>query len=123
MTPMIDVTFQLLIFFLLVTDLARAQVENVTLPVASRSARIEDSGIVVNVLADGTMRVSGRTVSADGLAWLFERKYAEEQGPFSVTIRADRSAPFEKVQLILQTAADRGGDARVQLAAVKGETP
>lgn len=119
MTPMIDVVFQLLIFFLLVTDMARAQVENVTLPPASKSAMMKDPGIVVNVLSDGAMRVSGRPVTPEKLAWLFENQHARENGPFVVTIRADRSAPFEKIQLVMQIAADRGGEATVQLAATK----
>jgi len=37
MTPMIDIVFQLLIFFVLVTDMARAQLENLTLPKANKA--------------------------------------------------------------------------------------
>lgn len=35
MTPMIDIVFQLIIFFMLITDLANTQLERVTLPKAS----------------------------------------------------------------------------------------
>ena len=35
MTPMIDIVFQLIIFFLLVNDMSRAQLEELTLPKAS----------------------------------------------------------------------------------------
>jgi biopolymer transport protein ExbD len=39
LTPMIDVTFQLLIFFMLVSDMSQSQIELLTLPIASKAIK------------------------------------------------------------------------------------
>ena len=137
MTPMIDCTFQLIIFFMLVNDMARTQREPVALPAASQAMkeRSEDpSVLVLNVMKDGTIRAGGRALWTPALGddcrrleEVFEarrqsRQYQETPGraewaSYPVLVRADRSAPFEHLQKILMIAARNGGVTRVQLGA------
>ena len=137
MTPMIDIVFQLIIFFMLVNDMASAQREPVALPTASQAVkeRVEDpSVLVLNVMKDGTIRAGGRPLWTPALGddcrkleELFEarrqsRAYQETPGrtewvKYPVLVRADRSAPFEHLQKILMIAARHGGVTRVQLGA------
>lgn len=118
MTPLIDCTFQLIVFFMLVTDMSARQNEELTLPAASRLVETEEPEIVVNVLADRRVRVSGRTYSDAALEALFEsvRPRLPGQGK-PVLIRADRSARFEDVQKVMMIAHWHGNLTRVHFGA------
>jgi biopolymer transport protein ExbD len=137
MTPMIDVVFQLIIFFMLVTDMAKQQLEPVVLPYASKAIKekIEDTTILVlNIMGDGTIKINGKTFwkPKDGddnkrLEDLFESRrqnklYQEVAGKadwvkYPMLIRADRSTPFEHLQKVLMIATHHGGVTKVQLGA------
>ena len=147
MTPMIDVTFQLIIFFMLVTDMTQQQLERLTLPVASQALRekfADDSILVVNIRKDGVALIQrkvvfrppaqpGQRVDAKLLEDIFRarqqmKKYQEIEGKddyvkYPLLIRADRSAHWEWVQLIMMIAANPqiGGVTRVQLGANLGQ--
>ena len=70
MTPMIDVVFQLIIFFLLSSHLAKQETQlPLPLPTAGSGQAEQDSDrprLTVNVLADGTLLVAGHVVAAAG---------------------------------------------------------
>jgi biopolymer transport protein ExbD len=137
MTPMIDVTFQLIIFFMIVTDMSKAQIEPVVLPSANKAIKekFEDTSmLVLNVLKDGAVKINGKTYWSPKMADdnkkiedLFESRrqnklYQEVAGKsdwvkYPILIRADRSTPFEHVQKILMIATHHGGVTRVQLGA------
>ena len=61
MTPMIDVTFLLLIFFISVNQITEANNEPVELPKLQGSNDLQPSVLTVNVMEDG-QTVVGRTV-------------------------------------------------------------
>src|SRR3954462_5209335 len=80
MTPMIDVVFQLIIFFLLSSHLAKQEKE-LPLPLpAAASGRVEAADnrprLTVNVLADGTLLVANRAVTPDDLPMLLRQRLA-----------------------------------------------
>ena len=63
MTPMIDIVFQLIIFFMLVMDMTKVQIEKLTLPFASKAIKekYEDPTLMVlNIMPDGTIKIQGR---------------------------------------------------------------
>ncbi len=137
LTPMIDVTFQLIIFFMLVTDMASAQIENLKVPSASKAIKEKYDDpqlLVLNVMPDGTIKSGGKVFwhpkmgdDCKKLEDLFEarrqnRAYQEVAGDekyvkYPLMIRADRSAHFEHVQRILMIATHHGGVTRVHLGA------
>src|SRR5688500_20394381 len=61
MTPMIDCVFQLIIFFMLITDMSQKELEELYLPKAVVAAADKpdpkEVRPIVNILADGTMWV------------------------------------------------------------------
>lgn len=69
MTPMIDMTFLLIIFFIIVTDLSQQELEELKLPVA-RSA-VEDKPPefrpILNVLMDGSIIIKKETYYEPGI--------------------------------------------------------
>ncbi|MGV8995890.1 MAG: ExbD/TolR family protein [Parvibaculaceae bacterium] len=68
LTPLIDVVFQLLLFFMLTTTFQQAQMLTVSTPVASSGGLPQDANVVeIWLMADGTTRVAEKPVSQAGL--------------------------------------------------------
>ena len=105
MTPMIDVVFLLLIFFLLSSHLARQETQlALPLPAAdSGSERPDDERprVTVNVLADGTLLVAGRAVTADDLTARLRERVAEHGGDLEVRVRGDRAVEYRFVEPVM----------------------
>jgi len=102
LTPLIDMVFLLLVFFLAATTFARSEVEmDLDLPKsqAGKSER-ESHLIVVNVLRDGRIRVDGREVTADVLRQRLRAAAARDKDQ-SVLIRGDTSVHFGAVAMAL----------------------
>src|SRR5437762_11335953 len=80
MTPMIDVVFQLIIFFLLSSHLAKQETQlPLPLPAAAsgRVAAADDRPrLTVNVLADGTLLVANHPITPDDLVPLLRDRRA-----------------------------------------------
>ncbi|MFN7590663.1 MAG: ExbD/TolR family protein [Planctomycetota bacterium] len=95
LTPMIDVVFLLLIFFLAATTFAREEVElDLRLPQAkSGKAGSGEQQLVVNVFADGKLTVDGREVT---LAALQQKLQAAVQrnAEQAVLVRGDQESRF-----------------------------
>jgi biopolymer transport protein ExbD len=121
MTPMIDCTFQLIIFFMLVMDMSSQQVEKMTPPTASRAVKDDDpTELVVNCMPDGKVRVQGKALSDDALDSLFASRKPRPGGlDTPVLIRADRSTPFETVQKVMMSASHHGAVTRLRFGARK----
>lgn len=106
MTPMIDIVFQLLIFFLTTTQLARTAEELLELPreEGSNEEVRAASAFTVNLLADGTIQVADREVSLEEL-----RRLATRSGGEAPVVRADRAAGVESLNALVRALRDAGG--------------
>lgn len=121
MTPMIDVIFLLIIFFLCVNQYQKADsAEQVVLPEAS-SEQVKTpeptrhNPLVVNLFADGRMTIAGQVVSTEQLETALRNAQAElpaladgTRVPLEVWIRSDRSVPYGTVEPVLRTCAGQG---------------
>jgi biopolymer transport protein ExbD len=113
MTPMIDVVFLLIIFFLVSSHLARQEVQlELDLPPATTGRPIEDENvrrIVVNVLGrprgEGRIMVGGRLMQADQLAEVIRYESRRSGGQLEVRIRSDRTVPYREVEPIMIACA------------------
>lgn len=130
MTPMIDIVFLLIIFFLVSSHLARQETQlELDLPVAASGRRAEDDDrtrrVIVNVLAqppsadgriedsshgddDGQLMVGGRVLHADELQKVIEFERRCSDGPLEVRIRSDRQVPYRRVEPIMIACAKAG---------------
>src|SRR5688572_25849929 len=100
LTPLIDMVFLLLVFFLAATTFARAEVEmDLDLPrsQAGKSDR-ESHLLVVNVLRDGRIRVDGREVTAEALRQRLRAAAARDKEQ-AVLIRGDTKVQFGVVAM------------------------
>jgi biopolymer transport protein ExbD len=124
MTPMIDVVFQLIIFFLLSSHLAKQETHlELPLPIAAsgQAAAADDRPrLTVNVLADGTLLVGGRTIEPPDLAALLLERKNEHGDALEVRIRSDRSVPYQFVEPIL-LACTQVGLWKISFAVLPGD--
>jgi biopolymer transport protein ExbD len=112
MTPMIDVVFQLIIFFLVSSHLARQETQlALDLPTAAsgRQASVESRPrLTVNVLADGRVMLGSTEAPRDQIARRLQFERRRTEGDLEVRIRADRSVPYGTVEPILLACAKSG---------------
>ena len=94
MTPMIDMVFNLLIFFLVATTLAAEEREhNVNLPVTGATSPLSapPQELIINIDRDGTIKVVGKPVDREQLRAMLQQA-KEERPPRNVLIRADQES-------------------------------
>ncbi|KAA3606029.1 MAG: biopolymer transporter ExbD [Planctomycetota bacterium] len=92
LTPMIDVVFLLLIFFMLATTFLDPEKEiDIDLPVAESGEQgaSELEQIYINVHKDGSVTISGKDVSSEELKRVL-RQVAVRNPDTQITIRGDR---------------------------------
>lgn len=99
LTPMIDVVFLLLIFFMLATTFMDPERDvNLDLPKASDIGTAEEQSeeLVINVMQDGTVIVGGQQLDDNGLLATL-RQAANKDAERQVTIRGDRMTVHENI--------------------------
>ena len=110
LTPLIDMVFLLLIFFLVATTFHQTEREmQIALPVASSSAPISAmmQELIVNVDIDGRIVVGGQQVTSDDLQSMVSR--AVEVNPEQkVTVRGDRRTAYANIVTVLDICKGAG---------------
>lgn len=109
LTPMIDVVFQLLVFFMVATTFLDPEKEiGIELPEAASATVTENvDELIINVFADGRIVVSGQDVPADSL--LTTLKSAAQKDPETpVTIRGDRLVHHENIVQVMDACGQAG---------------
>jgi len=136
LTPMIDVVFNLIIFFMIITDLTQKDIEQLTLPKASQDkedkADEKETRVIINVAKEVgpkkqyktieswppggpvMVKVKGRELNLEQLKEeLFKiaetnRDLTHPMQPSEVfvLIRCDKDIRWREVQWVMQAAAD-----------------
>lgn len=110
LTPMIDMTFLLLIFFMVTQKITEQQINmEVKLPVAA-SARTPDDisdRELVNLQADGSIFVGERKLSLHGLRTHLKQRLAK-QPPLRIYVRADAGTDSTEIKRIMRACAEAG---------------
>ncbi|MCL4204507.1 MAG: biopolymer transporter ExbD [Pirellulaceae bacterium] len=112
MTPMIDVVFLLIIFFLVSSHLAKQEVQMpLPLPTAANGARPVETAarrLTINVLGDGRLLLAGKPVETDELRQRLAAARAESGADLEVRVRGDRTVAYRHVESILLACARAG---------------
>lgn len=110
MTPMIDVVFLLIIFFLVSSHLARREIRvPLELPaVSTAAADASQPAITISILSDGTWWIGGREASPRSLVEALQQPHKAQDDDVMVRIRADAAVPYERVVPVLSAAAQQG---------------
>lgn len=110
LTPVIDMVFNLLIFFLVATSFHQTEREmKIALPQASAAGPISAmlKEIVVNVDAEGRTIVSGRAIAAEDLRTMVKEAVAVNPEQ-KVTVRGDRTTAYANVVAVLDICKGGG---------------
>ena len=97
LTSMIDVVFLLIIFFMVSTTFMNMEKEmDLNLPEAAsgRTEEMEQDEIIINVMADGRMKVGDKFYDLNGLIERL-KQVALSDPDTPVTIRGDRDTVFQ----------------------------
>ncbi len=123
MTPILDMVFQLITFFMLVVNFKAADVNReVALPVIGSAAPSDEPDkrelLVLNILQDGTINVRGKnqpnteaflSIEARFLRSMHRPKEGESL-PVTVVIRADRQIAFRSLMKVIDACKANGFD-------------
>lgn len=115
LTPMIDVVFLLIVFFMATAQFAKMTKADIDLPREQGEAERSEasSGVVVNISASGELIVDGDAYSMDRVVAMVRVELNRAGGDASAVdllIRADKAASAS----IVNTLADRLVDAGVR---------
>lgn len=108
MTPMMDVTFQLLIFFMTATQMSQVNREQLDLPKLQGSQDREERGMTVNVADDGRILVNGTVLTLDELVARVGTELARvdnDPSRLQIEIRADRRGASRGVNSVVEALA------------------
>lgn len=122
-TPLIDVVFLLLLFFMVSTNVVQNRSVSVELPEAQSGTTVVADALEIAIAADGAVFVNGESVQAGlgGLAQVLlgrvEARSDRQRQQIPVLIKADAIVPHQSVVTVLDVCAGLGLR-RVSLATV-----
>ncbi len=130
MTPMIDIVFNLLIFFMVVTDLTQQELANLVLPLANTAVQDKDNDkddrVIINIDENGLLLHKGTRITLqelgtrlEHLRTVYKKKMAlkgksgveiikggAEASKLFVLLRADRNTPWQHIQWVMTIMAE-----------------
>ena len=124
LTPMLDMVFQLITFFMLVTNFKAASLDlTLKLPVVGSARSVDSEGVdllILNIDQKGTLNIYG--IPRDIAAYIkAEAKASFESAkrkdstfdkkddlPTTIVVRADKQTPFSLLNVVIKTCQDNG---------------
>ncbi len=104
LTPLIDVVFLLLIFFLVSTRFSEEEREmDIVLPEASEAAPliVQPKNLFINVDEAGRFFLAGKQLSAAELEQALKQAWANNPGRQEVIIRGDKRSHWESIAQVM----------------------
>lgn len=126
LTPILDMVFQLITFFMLVINFKSAELDlSLKLPVVGSARPVDTEGrvglLVLNIDEAGTLRVYGRPIQdvdayirSEAVASMLSSHLTPDEInkgrelPTMVVIRADRATPFRMINRVIKACQDHG---------------
>ncbi len=110
LTPLIDVVFILLVFFMLASSFADWQAFNLgTTRTTTAVPKSDETAVRIEVAADGTLTVNGATVDDTGLGQRLAAAAAQDPAQ-RVVIRPAPGVPLQRVVTVIDAAKAAGLD-------------
>ncbi len=137
LTPILDMVFQLITFFMLVINFKSASLDmNLKLPVVGSARPVDTKGqeslLILNVDKEGNLNVYGRSrpikeyIQSEAMAALISARRNQpdlefgQELPTTVVIRADRNTPFRLLNRVI-TECQQDGFRKFALKAMSKE--
>lgn len=121
MTPLIDMVFLTLIFFMVNATLSINPAIRIDLPRARTSLGALSEEIVVSVRADGNLYIGERLVSGEDFGLELRREMARV-GKRSILLQGERTISYEKLMEVMDQAK-LAGVGRISLATTRKTSP
>ncbi|WP_163934156.1 biopolymer transporter ExbD [Paraferrimonas sp. SM1919] len=109
MTPMLDIVFIMLIFFIVTTSFVKPSGLDVNKPKASQSTQKKSANIFIGVSASGVIQMENRQVDIERVGANVERMLAEAPEA-AVLIQADKEAKHGIIVKIMDQVKQAGID-------------
>ncbi len=109
-TPMIDLTFLLLIFFMVTSKLSKEQKKmDIALPLAASAVRPEDlsNRDIINLDPQGVLHVGDRPLSDEQMRDHLRARFRASP-PLKIYLRADRETPGKRIREFMKLAGEAG---------------
>ena len=123
MTPMIDVVFQLIIFFIVTLNMSEAKNEDIELAMGPHGPEIDTDdpmaslSLVIEVDKKGRISIGNQPMTREQLKSLLQRRY-NKYGIFPVMIRGDAQARHRHIRAAMDVVTECG-IGRVSFVAIK----
>jgi biopolymer transport protein ExbD len=121
MTPLIDMVFLTLIFFMVNATLSINPAIRIDLPRARTSLGALSEEIVVSVKADGGLYIGERLVSVEDFGLELRREMARV-GKRSILLQGERTISYESLMEVMDQAK-LAGVGRISLATTRKSSP
>ena len=109
-TPLIDVVFLLIVFFLVSSHLAQQETQiELDLPSAASGQEPDIEPVprvTINVLGDGQILLGSDAVTADAISRRLQVERQETSDDLEVRIRADRDLAYSHIEPLLLACAE-----------------
>jgi biopolymer transport protein ExbD len=102
-SPLIDVVFLLLIFFIVTTVFVKETGVEISKPRAASSEDLDRQGILIAVTSEGRVWQGGREIGQDGVRAVIAA-LLEETPETPVIIRADATTPTQATVAVIDSA-------------------
>jgi biopolymer transport protein ExbD len=110
LTPLIDIVFLLLVFFMLTAHFVQDESISIQLPQAETAVSREDEAAVVVILGnDGRIHLAGNVIEANALEEAL-RQSLQGRSKKWVTLRGDRASDLGNAVTILDAARKAGAE-------------
>lgn len=115
LTPLIDIVFLLLVFFLLTTHFIEEDGIGVRLPSAASVTTRDRNEVAVAITREGDLFVEGQRLRLDALG---EKLRPMIKDDTTVVIRGDRDVPLQTAVSVMETAK-KAGASRLVVATIQ----
>lgn len=109
MTPMMDIVFQLIAFFMIVATFVTREKVEVELPLAVNAAIADnlEGRMLISISADGQVWAGSTPVDLEQLGQQV-RQWSEDEGASRIVIRSDRGNRYGLVKQVMMVCRDAG---------------
>ena len=119
LTPLIDVVFILLVFFMLASSFQSMRAIEIDTPGGIATKTSMEGAVLVRLLADGTLDLNGTAIDPAGLANRVEAWFKRDPGQ-RFLVQAEPGVPFQRVVTMFDRLAE-AGTANVGLSRGRGQ--
>lgn len=116
LTPMLDVVFIMLIFFIVTASFIKEAGIDVNRPEATTAVSMEDASILIAISANDEIWIDRKQVDPRSVRASIERMHAENPKG-SIVIQADEESTYEMLRVVME-AAKQAGVSNVAISAI-----